>query len=98
MEVGIADPLQEGSIYGFFYVFKSKMDENGQYFWKQDAGQKRVHYTFNLTTFDQDTGSNSYFDVYKHKCETNQCGTEVMNPEDTWFYSKNYQRHFSENW
>ena len=100
--MGIADPLKEGNIYGFFYIFQSKMDQNGQYFWKQDAGQKRVNYTFYLTNFDEETGSNSYFDAYKVDCDDSKdvdyCADEVMNPEDTWLYSGNYQRHYAENW
>ena len=90
VEVGIADPLQEGNIYGFFYLFESaRKEDGGGYFWRPDAGQKRVQYEFRLTTIDEN-GSNAYKDVYDMH--------SGRNPEDTWFSSDFYQRHFSENW
>ena len=82
VEVGIADPLQEGNIYGFFYLFESaRKEDGGGYFWRPDAGQKRVQYEFRLTTIDEN-GSNAYKDVYDMH--------SGRNPEDTWFSSDFY--------
>ena len=102
VEVAIADPLTDGTIYGFMYLFVSqKIENSGRYLLSQDANQKRINYTFSLTTTNNE-GSNNYFDVYKFTCDNGnhvQCGKdEIMNPEDTWFTSKSYQRHFAENW
>ena len=53
---------------------------------------------------DTSTGSNDYFDVYNFDCnqinDIHTCKDEVneMNPEDTWFSSPHYQRHFTQNW
>ena len=105
VEVAIADPLNDDNIFGFFYLFLSEfVVANGrhQYVLTQDAGQIRVNYTFDLTTIDPDTGSNNYFDVYKFSCDEfngiHVCNDDVMNPEDSWFVSNTYQRHFAENW
>ena len=89
VEVGIADPLEEGQIYGFFYLFQAAKAEDGSYLLRPDAGQKRVQYEFRLTTVDEN-GSNDYLDVYDMH--------SGPNPEDTWFTSDVYQRHFAENW
>ena len=102
VEVAIADPLTDGTIYGFMYLFVSqKVENSGRYLLKQDANQKRINYTFSLTTTNNE-GSNNYFDVYKFACDDpagiHQCKDEIMNPEDTWFTSKSYERHFAENW
>ena len=46
-------------------------------------------------------GSNNYFDVYKFTCDEGthvSCKDPVMNPEDSWFTSNSYERHFAENW
>lgn len=99
MEVAIADPIKDGEIFGFAYLFVSQRHKRGQYFLRQDAGQQRVSYNFNLTTQD---GSNSYFDAYKFNCDEpiddHECRDAEMNPEDSWFKSPTYMRHFGENW
>ena len=102
VEVAIADPLTDGTIYGFVYLFVSEKDENtGTYVLQQDANDRRINYTFSLTT-KNDEGSNDYFDVYKFKCDDtidiHECNDDIMNPEDSWFSSNTYQRHFAENW
>merc|ERR1712156_1299504 len=102
VEVAIADPLTDGTIYGFVYLFVSEKDENtGTYVLQQDANDRRINYTFSLTT-KNDEGSNNYFDVYKFKCDDakdiHECNDDIMNPEDSWFSSNTYQRHFAENW
>ena len=47
-------------------------------------------------------GSNNYFDVYKFTCDDfgdiHSCKDPIMNPEDSWFSSNSYERHFAENW
>ena len=102
VEVAIADPLTDGTIYGFMYLFVSqKIENSGRYLLNQDANQRRINYTFSLTTTNTE-GSNNYFDVYKFTCDDavdiDECKDEIMNPEDSWFTSKSYQRHFAENW
>jgi hypothetical protein len=102
VEVAIADPLLDNHIIGYFYIFISETDVNGQQILKQDAGDARVSYNFKLTTIDPVTGSNNYFDVYKNVCDEpdgiHACSDSVMNPEDSWFRSSGYERHYSENW
>ena len=101
VEVAIADPLTDGTIFGFVYLFVSeKVETTGTYILQQDANDRRVNYTFSLIT-ENDEGSNNYFDVYKFQCDNGaitQCKDDVMNPEDSWFISNTYQRHFAENW
>ena len=83
------------------YLFVSeKIGETGSYVLQQDANQKYVNYTFSLTTTNEE-GSNNYFDVYKFTCDEGthvSCKDPVMNPEDSWFTSNSYERHFAENW
>ena len=101
VEVAIADPLTDRTIFGFVYLFVSeKVETTGTYILQQDANDRRVNYTFSLIT-ENDEGSNNYFDVYKFQCDNGaitQCKDDVMNPEDSWFISNTYQRHFAENW
>lgn len=91
------DPLQDGNTIGYVYIFEN----NGSL--KQDADNVLVKYEFNLTKTDEH-GSNNYFDAYQFDCtdpsDGYQCGNRdvPMNPEDTWFQSRHYARHFSENW
>ena len=84
----------DDEILGYVYLFREEF--------KTDFTEKLVNYNFNLTkTVDN---SNDYFDVYKFICEDpsqhTQCREKVsdMNPEDSWFTSEHYQRHFSHNW
>ena len=102
VEVAIADPLTDGTIYGFMYLFVTEKDKaTGSYVLQQDAGDRRINYTFSLTTKNEE-GSNNYFDVYKFTCDDpngiHGCKDDVMNPENSWFTSNTYQRHFAENW
>jgi len=102
VEVAIADPLTDGTIYGFVYLFVSeKVETTGTYVLKQDADLLRINYDFYLTT-KNDEGSNDYFDAYKFTCDDakdiHEYKDEIMNPEDSWFVSNTYQRHFAENW
>ncbi len=103
VEVAIADPLKDHVVLGFVYLFVSEQSAEGRYLLKQDANEPRVEYNFSLTS-TSDSGSNDYFEAYKFGCDDpnaniHQCpDDEVMNPEDTWFKSKTYQRHFAENW
>lgn len=97
LELEIMDPLT-GSTIGFLYIYEN--DGSLQ----QDANNRLVDYQFNLTKTDEN-GSNNYFDVYMHNCSMGAHGgeyecrdTESMNPEDTWFKSDFYERHFAENW
>ena len=95
------DPLVEiaigngDTVIGYVYVF---IEESN------DFNEKLVDYKFKLTKEDSNTGSHDYFDVYNYHCPTWQsihtCKDEVdeMNPEDTWFRSPHYHRHFSQNW
>lgn len=98
----IEDPEAYGEIVGSVFLFLSDEQESGQPFLRQDAGQRLVNYSFNLTTIDAQTGSNNYFDVYKIICDEfsglHACKDKVMNPEDSWFMSDHYQRHYAENW
>lgn len=93
-ELAIRDPLTENAILGYAYMFKSDSQN-------QDAGKASLQYQFNLVTTTM-SGSHSYFDVYKSKCDTYfglwDCIDAVMNPEDSWFRSEYYERHFAENW
>ena len=73
--------------------------------WWDDQGRTKGRpYQFKLTKEDTSTGSNDYFDVYNFDCnqinDIHTCKDEVneMNPEDTWFSSPHYQRHFTQNW
>ena len=83
------------TVIGYVYVF---IEESN------DFNEKLVDYEFKLTKEDSNTGSHDYFDVYNYHCPTWQsihtCKDEVdeMNPEDTWFRSPHYHRHFSQNW
>ena len=97
----LQDPLVEiaigvvDTVIGYVYVF---IEESN------DFNEKLVDYEFKLTKEDASTGSHDYFDVYNYHCPTWQsihtCKDEVdeMNPEDTWFRSPHYHRHFSQNW
>ena len=77
---------------GYIYVF---LEPNNEF------NERLVNYDFKLT---KTTSSNNYFDVYKFTCANPlndfQCndGVSTMNPEDTWFRSPYYERHFSQNW
>ena len=95
--------MKENTIYGFVYLFLSA-ENNGKYLLRQDANDVRIHYTFNLTSTNEQ-GSNDYLDVYNLDCPNDEterkvisCYEKDLNPEDTWFSSHTYQRHFSENW
>ena len=84
----------DDEILGYVYLFREEF--------KTDFTEKLVNYEFNLTK--KVDNSNDYFDVYKFICEDptqhTQCKEHVsdMNPEDSWFASEHYQRHFSHNW
>ena len=84
----------EEEVIGYVYLFREES--------KIAVTEKLVNYNFNLTKTV--ANSNDYFDVYKFICEDpsqhTQCKEQVsdMNPEDSWFTSEHYQRHFSHNW
>ena len=84
----------EEEILGYAYLFREEF--------KMHSTERLVNYNFNLTK--KVDNSNEYFDVYKFSCDDkkdiHQCRDSVpdMNPEDSWFASKHYQRHFSQNW
>ena len=84
----------EEEIIGYVYLFREEF--------KIAVPENLVNYNFNLTK--KVDNSNEYLDVYKFSCENkkdiHQCHDPVsdMNPEDSWFSSKHYQRHFSQNW
>jgi hypothetical protein len=100
VEVVIKDPLIKSVLY-YVYFFRSLFNDKAPML-SQDAGQRRVNYTFNLTRTHPDTGSNDYLDVYKLECDelasSSRCNDTTMNPEDTWFRSSVYEQHFAENW
>ena len=95
----ITDPIDGDQ--GYVYFFLSAYDSERKPILPQDAGQKLVHYDFQLLTKNEH-GSNDYLDVYKFSCDqpkdVHECFDETMNPEDTWFKSPFYERHFAENW
>ena len=87
------------NIIGYIYLLISKLD-SGSPILSPDAGYKLVDYQFNLA-------SRIYKEDYKFNCDmpANQDGTTnhdcldpIMNPEDSWFKSGHYERHFKENW
>ena len=102
VEVIIVDDLKFGSVFGYIYLFTTLLDATGNPILRQDAHQKLVQYDFKLTTFDQKSGSNAYFDVYKFNCtfpkDIHECFDKDMNPEDSFVKTKHYARHFSSNW
>ena len=95
----IADPLEGDQTIGFLYVYLSDGSLNG------DAGAPLVQYELNLLKRDGQ-GSYNYFDVYKNDCDLPEeetgytCDEDIlsMNPEDSWFISPYYERHFAHNW
>lgn len=66
-ELEIADPLQGNATLGYLYLFIS-VDGN----LRPDADNWLVNYEFNLTTINETTGSNEYFDAYKMHCDEGQ--------------------------
>lgn len=82
-------------------MFVSEKGPKGDYLLRQDANVSRISYNFQLTQTDEN-GSNDYFDVYKFACDdpagVHSCKDEIMNPENTFFESDVYSRHFAENW
>jgi hypothetical protein len=103
VEVKIGESSTE--ILGYIYFFQSDLDTNSMKpVLSQDAGgQKLVNYTFNLVNFHPKyANSREYFDAYKFNCDypknMDECHDEIMNPENSWFTSDHYSRHFSENW
>ena len=100
VEVTVTDPID--GCQGYVYFFLSDYEAHTrQPLLSQNPGPKLVDYTFKLKTTD-DKGSNEYLDVYKFACDKpkdiHECFDEIMNPEDTWFKSPFYHRHFAENW
>ncbi len=96
-ELEIGDPLQGGATLGWLYVFLCIPGSC-----PHEAGPALVNYNFNLLNA-HGGASNSYKDAYKNHCEINMTSTEcneseIMNPEDSWFHSPYYERHFAENW
>ena len=97
------DPATEDlSPIGWVYIFKNDGTLS------QDAGQPLVTYDFSLMKTDG-LGSNDYFDAYVFECQEGIHGGdyecrdgedtgERMNPEDTWFKSDHYERHWAHNW
>ena len=97
VEVKIGDPDQFDNVIGYVYLFILEHPDT-----TNENTDDLVSYTFNLTNINEQTGSNDYIDAYKWFCEIwagiHKCKDEVMNPEDSWFKSDHYQRHFKENW
>ena len=98
LELEITDPLFDGIVIGFAYIFI----QDGSL--RQDAGMPLVDYDFQLEKHDSQ-GTNSYFTAYEFDCMHGAHGGQYecrdptpKNPEDTWFTSKYYERHFAENW
>ena len=96
-------------ILGYIYLFKSEKDDNGTAKLSPDAGHNLVEYELNFLPRDG-SESFSYKDDYKFDCEerlwnppaynwtNHDCLDPIMNPEDSWFKSPFYERHFQENW
>jgi len=81
-----------GTTLGFVYLFVSDGSLD------QSAGYDAVTYVFNLTTTNE-AGSNHYLDVYNLGASLPDfTDYSVENKEDSYFSSKFYKRHFSENW
>lgn len=100
VELEIQDPLLAEETIGYFYIFLS--DGTLQ----PDANAPLVEYKLNLLNTN-DQGSNDYFDAYNFECEIGggpidrgyECKEKgPKNPEDSWFKSPFYERHFAENW
>ena len=83
---------------GFIYL--RPVVNNGQL--TPDAGQRLVQYEFNLTKTGPE-GTHFYQDAYEIHCNVKdgryECDDpEPKNPEDTWFKSAYYERHWAQNW
>ncbi len=96
-EVRIVDPENFDNTVGFVYFFILEEADV-----KTGMEEDLVSYNFQLSKKSNDTGSSEYKDVYKFTCDhfedIHECYDDVMNPEDSWFRSAHYERHFSENW
>jgi len=90
-ELEVIDPINE-EVLGYMYLFISDGSLD------QGAGTSRIEYNFNLTKTDEN-GSNNYFDVYDFDGnEIDWTDHVILNPEDSYFQSQYYQRHFAFNW
>jgi len=89
-ELEVIDPVSDASL-GYMYLFLSDGSLD------QAAGNPLVEYVFNLTTTNSN-GSNDYFDVYNFGASLPGTDANIANPEDSYFQSQYYRRHFAENW
>ncbi len=101
VEVKILDPNYANVTLGYVYFFMIKDIDLDQ------EVEDLVSYKFNLTLTwpdPNDTLADSYKKWYKFRCSRyvffpHECSNdEIMNPEDSWFKSAHYERHFAENW
>ena len=84
---------------GYLYLFTL---QSGNSDINPGAGEQLVEYKFNLTKTGPG-GTNAYLDAYEVHCNvfdgTYECEDAYpKNPEDTWFKSPYYERHFAQNW
>ena len=86
------------SVHGYVYLYACR----DPCIYSPDAGKQYVNYSFKLLNNDS-SGSHEYLDVYQLHCKypdgRYECDDEMpMNPEDTWFTSDYYERHWKQNW
>ena len=95
--IEIIDPVDANNTLGVIYVMVS-LDGS----LNPNAGNPLVDYDFQLV--NSVNGSNAYKVAYQNHCPEGdqitdyECRDSLMNPEDSWFVSNYYERHFSENW
>ena len=95
--MGIYDPLV-GRVVSYVYLYRTLEDT----VWDQSAGFDYVYYGFKLNNTGP-KGTHEYFDAYKPHCSVDDGRYECedpypLNPEDSWFSSLFYERHWAQNW